>query len=62
LPPGRNRIIILVLDNGGWHTLQNLAVPDGIRLVFGVVGEELRHLGLDRPRKQRSRALPQESD
>lgn len=31
---GRDRIILLVLDNAGWHTLQNLAVPDGIRLVY----------------------------
>ena len=30
---GRERIIVLVLDNAGWHTEPNLAVPDGIRLV-----------------------------
>ena len=30
---GRDRIIVLVLDNAGWHTEPNLAVPDGIRLV-----------------------------
>jgi len=31
---GRDRIIVLVLDNAGWHTEPNLAVPDGIRLVY----------------------------
>jgi len=30
---GRDRIIILVLDNAGWHTEPGLAVPEGIRLV-----------------------------
>jgi len=31
---GRDRIIVLQLDNAGWHGLQNLPVPDGIRLVY----------------------------
>jgi len=31
---GRERIIILVIDNAGWHGPENLPVPDGIRLVF----------------------------
>lgn len=31
---GRERIIVLVLDGAGWHTEPNLAVPDGIRLVY----------------------------
>lgn len=31
---GRDRIILLVLDNAGWHTGPGLAVPDGIRLVY----------------------------
>jgi transposase len=35
---GRERIIVLGLDIGldsaGWHTEPNLAVPDGIRLVY----------------------------
>ena len=31
---GRDRIIVLVLDNAGWHGETNLKVPDGIRLVF----------------------------
>lgn len=31
---GRDRIIVLVLDNVGWHSESNLAVPEGIRLVF----------------------------
>jgi DDE superfamily endonuclease len=31
---GRDRIIVLQLDNAGWHGPQNLAVPDGIRLVY----------------------------
>src|SRR3712207_2972558 len=30
----RRRIIVLGLDNAGWHTAPNLAVPDGIRLVY----------------------------
>ena len=30
---GRDRIIVLVLDNAGWHTEPGLAVPEGIRLV-----------------------------
>src|SRR3712207_5027430 len=31
---GRVRIVVLGLDNAGWHTEPNLAVPDGIRLVY----------------------------
>ena len=31
---GRDRRIVLVLDNAGWHTEPNLAVPDGIKLVY----------------------------
>src|SRR3712207_6449456 len=31
---GRERIIVLGLDNAGWHTEPNLAVPDGIQLVY----------------------------
>ena len=31
---GRDRIIVLVLDNAGWHSKSNLKVPDGIRLLF----------------------------
>ena len=31
---GRDRIIVLQLDNAGWHGPENLAVPDGIRLVY----------------------------
>jgi transposase len=31
---GRDRIIVLELDNAGWHTEPNLVVPDGIRLVY----------------------------
>src|SRR4051794_29842020 len=30
---GRDRIIVLVLDNAGWHTAPGLAVPGGVRLV-----------------------------
>ena len=30
---GRDRIILLVLDNPGWHSAPGLAVPEGIRLV-----------------------------
>ena len=28
---GRDRVIVLGLDNAGWHTEPNLVVPDGIR-------------------------------
>jgi hypothetical protein len=31
---GRDRSIILVLDNAGWHGPEGLAIPDGISLVF----------------------------
>jgi transposase len=31
---GRDRIIVLGLDNAGWHSAPNLAVPDGLRLVY----------------------------
>src|SRR5215210_6341903 len=31
---GRERVIVLGLNNAGWHTEPNLAVPDGIRLVY----------------------------
>jgi len=31
---GRERIIVLVLDNAGWHTAPNLGVPEGLRLVY----------------------------
>jgi transposase len=31
---GRERSVVLVLDNAGWHGPKGLAVPDGISLVF----------------------------
>src|SRR5207237_201734 len=31
---GRERIIVLVLDNAGWHGEANLKIPDGVRLLF----------------------------
>ncbi len=31
---GAKKRIVLQLDNAGWHGPENLAVPDGIRLVF----------------------------
>jgi len=31
---GRERIVILALDNAGWHGPQNLPVPEGVRLVY----------------------------
>jgi transposase len=31
---GGERIVILVLDNAGWHSQAGLTVPEGIRLVF----------------------------
>ena len=31
---GKDKRIVLQLDNAGWHGPQNLAVPDGVRLVF----------------------------
>ncbi len=31
---GEERIIILVLDNAGWHSEPGLKVPEGLRLIF----------------------------
>ena len=31
---GRERTIVLQLDNAGWHSEAGLAVPEGIRLVY----------------------------
>jgi hypothetical protein len=31
---GVARIILLVLDNAGWHSAAGLKIPDGIRLVY----------------------------
>lgn len=31
---GPDRIVVLVLDNAGWHTRAGLKVPDGIHLVY----------------------------
>lgn len=31
---GEARIVVLVLDNAGWHVPPDLAVPGGVRLVF----------------------------
>lgn len=31
---GSNKRVVLQLDHAGWHGPENLAVPDGIRLVF----------------------------
>ncbi len=31
---GPDRVILLVLDNAGWHGPPGLAVPEGIRLVY----------------------------
>jgi transposase len=31
---GLGRIILLVLDNAGWHGAANLKIPDGIRLIY----------------------------
>jgi transposase len=31
---GFGRIILLVLDNAGWHSAAGLKIPDGIRLVY----------------------------
>ena len=31
---GRERHVVLVLDNAGWHGPKGLAVPDGVTLVF----------------------------
>src|SRR5208283_2823168 len=28
------RIILLVLDNAGWHGPANLKIPDGVRLIY----------------------------
>ena len=31
---GPDKRVILLLDNAGWHTLPNLSVPEGSRLVY----------------------------
>ena len=31
---GANRIVILAIDNAGWHSEPGLTVPEGLRLVF----------------------------
>src|SRR3982750_4479972 len=31
---GRDRILVLELDNAGWHTAPNLVVPEGLRLAY----------------------------
>ena len=31
---GPKKRVVLLLDNAGWHTLPNLAVPDGIKMVY----------------------------
>lgn len=31
---GRDRIIILVIDNAGWHTRPGLTIPKGIQLIY----------------------------
>ncbi len=31
---GTERIVILILDNAGWHGPENLEMPPGLRLVF----------------------------
>ncbi len=31
---GPHKRVVLLLDNAGWHSLTNLAVPDGLRLVY----------------------------
>ena len=31
---GPKKRVVLLLDNAGWHTLPNLVVPDGLRLVY----------------------------
>ena len=31
---GPRKRVVLLLDNAGWHTLPNLVVPDGLRLVY----------------------------
>jgi transposase len=57
---GRERLIVLGLDNAGWHTEPNLVAPDGIRLVYlPRYSPELQpaeHLWpvLDEPRANRS--------
>lgn len=34
LGAGRDRTILLVLDNAGWHGETGLDIPDGVRLIF----------------------------
>jgi hypothetical protein len=32
--PENQKVIVLLLDNAGWHSSKNLVVPDGIKLEF----------------------------
>ena len=34
LDPNNQKIIVLLLDNAGWHSSKNLVVPDGVVLEF----------------------------
>ncbi len=31
---GKDKLVVLVLDNAGWHSSDKLVVPDGLLLVF----------------------------
>ena len=31
---GPDKLVVLVLDNAGWHSSEQLVVPDGLRLAF----------------------------
>lgn len=31
---GKDRIVLLLLDNAGWHTEPGLSVPEGIQLIY----------------------------
>jgi hypothetical protein len=56
---GLARIIVLVLDNAGWHGAANLKIPDGIRLISLTPPTRMRflaHTGLGR-RLRRSAAI-----
>ena len=62
---GKGKLVILVLDNAGWHVSGDLVVPPGIGLAFLPSytpelqpAEHLWPLADERPRRGAGRALP----
>ena len=50
---GAKKLILLVLDGAGWHVSPDLAVPEGIRLVFLPLGASPKRLAAALPLEAR---------